>query len=124
MNATLPRRLLGSLLLLAVMACSDPVAVRDGGMRVIPEGEAFTIQNHSRFLDLVVLFVDVRSAPLVDLAPCDEWPNPILPGDDLRVPYRDVVGFDGGTERAEVHWCFLHDETVVDGGTFRIELDR
>lgn len=119
----LPGPLLPVLIPLLLVGCSDPVTVKDGPVEVFADSGAFTVRNRAPVDSLVVVIVERETSALIDLAPCDEWGNPIPPRGERRVPYDDVAGYEPGATDAFVYWCMRFGGNVTDGGTLTVPFD-
>lgn len=108
---------------LLLAGCSDPVTVKDGPVEIFADSGAFTVRNRAAADSLVVLIVERETAALIDLAPCDEWTDPIAPRGERRVPHDAVVGYEVGAAVAFVFWCSRLQGTVTDGGTLTVPFD-
>jgi hypothetical protein len=108
---------------LLLAGCSDPATVESGSVQVVADEGAFTVRNRAASDSLVVVIVERETAALIDLAPCDEWPDPIAPRGERRVPYNAVLGYEAGAEVAFVFWCTRLKGNVTDGGTLTVPFD-
>jgi hypothetical protein len=108
---------------LLLVGCSDPVTVKDGNVEIFADSGAFTVRNRAPVDSLVVAIVERETAALIDLAPCDEWPDPIAPRGERRVPYEDVIGYEVGAADAFVYWCARFQGNVTDGGSLTVPFD-
>ncbi len=85
-------------------------------------GASRVIRRHgqSTRLALAHTFVDGDNAPLILLAPCDTWPDPLAPGRSRRVPYEEVLGFTPASRVALLYWCLLDDDDVRLQGSLQV----
>ncbi len=108
--------LLSWVALVATAACSDPLSVTDGVLRVNPQPPGLNIMNASA--QPVHLFIaDRNTLALLDWAPCAGPSCPSLPGGaSVLRPCSEIVGCTADSREAVVYWW----RSVPDGaGAFR-----
>jgi hypothetical protein len=109
-------------LIFASPSCSDPTSVTEGDVEVIRDEGALVIHNRSGRWSLAHTFVEGETAPLILLAPCDTWADPVPPGRSHRVPFEDVIGYRADSTVALFYWCMLDGDRLVAQGSFHVPL--
>ncbi len=109
-------------LIFVAPSCSDPTSVTEGDVEVTRDEGALLIHNRSGDWSLAHTFVEGETAPLILLAPCETWADPVPPGRSHRVPFEDVIGFTADSTVALLYWCMLDGDRVVAQGSFHVLL--
>jgi hypothetical protein len=109
-------------LIFVAPSCSDPTSVTEGDVEVIRDEGALLIHNRSGHRSLAHTFVEGETVPLILLAPCETWADPVPPGRSHRVPFEDVIGFTADSTVALFYWCMLDGDRVVAQGSFQVPL--
>ena len=108
-------------LLLTTLACSDPIAVRDGSLTVTRVPGMLELRNASD-APIHYFIVEREAAALVDWFPC-AGPScrAVPPRDIVLVPDAEIIGFSPEAREALVSWW----RSVPDGrGGFEHDLIR
>ena len=106
---------------LASGACSDPMGYESSeGVSVTASSEVVVIEN-DRPAKIVHFVVDAATAALIDWIPCvaEDCPG-IMPGERLRIPTDDIVGF-GESDQVIVYWWHVYIASTGEayGGEIR-----